>query len=100
MNKKLLNNFILSIALLSFGVQGAYSIEQPQDFNTATVQKTEYGKVQYSAKEFKKNIDSISNKFANINIQSAYDDMMRMILDNEGNDYYLMLLYFVDFYLH
>lgn len=92
MNKKLLNNFILSIALLSFGVQGVYSIEQPQDFNTATVQKTEYGKVQYSAKEFKKNIDSISNKFANINIQSAYDDMMRMILDNEGNDYYLMLL--------
>lgn len=60
--------------------------------NISLPTKYEYGKVQYDAKEFKESLESISNKFTNLNVQSAYDNMAEIISDNEGNDYYLMLL--------
>jgi len=95
MNKQIYKNLIFSIVLIAVAAPIVFADDMlPQAENTpaVSVQKTEYGKVQYSAKEFKKNADSVTNKFANLNIQSAYDDMSRMILDNEGNDYSLMLI--------
>lgn len=54
--------------------------------------KTQYAKIQYSAKEFKNCLDSVNNKFINLNINSAYEDMSGLIIDSENNDYYLLLL--------
>lgn len=94
MNKIILKNLICTVFLLCLAAQGVFAVE---DYSLnenipASVHKTEYGKIQYNTKEFKRNIDAVTNKFANLNIQSSYDDMMRLILDNEGNDYYMLLL--------
>ncbi|MCM1266246.1 MAG: hypothetical protein NC200_08620, partial [Candidatus Gastranaerophilales bacterium] len=92
MNKRIVKTLILTLCLFST-IQVSFAIEDFSTDNiTSPVHKKEYGKVQYNVKEFKKNTDAITNKFVNLNIQSAYDDMTRLILDNEGNDYYLMLL--------
>ncbi|MCD8377621.1 MAG: tetratricopeptide repeat protein, partial [Candidatus Gastranaerophilales bacterium] len=81
-------------SLIVLGVQCTYAIDTITGNGdiSLTRSKTEYGRVQYGAKEFKKNIESITGKFSNLNIKSAYDDMYRLIMDNEGNDYYLLLL--------
>ena len=54
--------------------------------------RVQYAKVQYSTKEFKKNLENINNKFVNLNIQASYNDLSRAIFDNEGSDYYIMTL--------
>lgn len=56
------------------------------------VQRTQYAKIQFDAKEFKSALDAINSKFTNINISSSYDDLNRLIFDSEENDYYLILL--------
>ena len=88
MNKKTLEILILAGIVLG----GAQVFAQPSGADTAPVSKTQYGKVIYTAKEFKSSLDSINNKFMNLNISSAYEDMSGMIIDSEGHDYYLMLL--------
>ncbi len=88
MNKKIILLFTLC---LIFGISKDVFAEEFEVTNPAN-NHTQYGKVQYSAKEFKNNLDALSNKFNNINISSAYEDMSGMIIDSEGNDYYLMLL--------
>lgn len=88
MNKKILNSVVL-IGLLVLGNQ-VYAKDVSADI--MPVQKTQYGKVQYSAKEFKTSLGAINNKFMNLNINSAYEDLSSMIIDSEGHDYYLMLL--------
>ena len=90
MNKKLL-------LLLVFAIIGANTTVFADDYgvpenNSNPNTQTQYGKIQYSAKEFKTNLEAISNKFMNLNITSAYQDMSEMIMDSEDNDYYLMLL--------
>ena len=91
MNKSILKTLILLFCFCAFG-QIVFAIEDYSGQTVSSAEKKEYGKVQYNVKEFKKNTDAISNKFMNLNIESAYNDMTRLILDNEGNDYYLMLL--------
>ena len=91
MNRKTISfNIILLFALLT-GVQtvyaGAYS---PVDMNNAG--QTKYAKIQYSAREFKSGLEAINNKYINLNINAAYEDVSNMIMDSEENDYYLMLL--------
>lgn len=80
-NKKL--NLILLIGLLfvSFAPCGF-----------AEGNNTQYAKIQYSAKEFRTDLNSVNSKFTNLNVNSAYCDLSGMILDSEGRDYYLMLL--------
>ena len=88
MNKKILNSILL-IGLLVLGNQ---TFAKPASTDIMPIQKTQYGKVQYSAKEFRTSLEAINNKFMNLNINSAYEDMSGMIIDSEGHDYYLMLL--------
>ena len=88
MNKKTLEIIILAGIVLG----GAQVFAQPSGADNIPAQKTQYGKVIYTAKEFKSSLDSIYNKFMNLNINSAYEDMSGMIIDSEGHDYYLMLL--------
>ena len=93
MNNHFSKLFILVLALSFMAGQSVYAEDDVIKTETqVTTSKTQYGKVQYSKKEFKKSIDALTNKFANINIQAAYNDMVRMIIDNEGNDYYMLLL--------
>lgn len=93
MNKKI-GCYIAALFILT-GITSccAYSnnIFEPNE-NLSSPQTTQYAKVQYDAKEFKYNLDSINNKFTNLNIQSAYDNLANMIQDSEGSDYYLILL--------
>ena len=87
-----MNKLVSAILLiLLIGSQSAFADNfevQPQELS----QNTKYAKIKYSAKEFKSNLDAINNKFMNLNITSAYDDLSTMIMDNEGNDYHLLLL--------
>ena len=93
MNKKII---ILSIIFSMFSMGGNSAFAEndlsPSYGNVNLPQKTQYGSVQYNAKEFKSDLDSINNKFTNLNIQSSYDNLLRMISDSENNDYYLMLI--------
>lgn len=81
-------------SLIIFFANSCFAIEDfdPERDMGEIVQKTQYGKVQYDAKEFKSALDAINNKFTNINISASYDDLNRLIFDSEGNDYHLMLL--------
>jgi tetratricopeptide (TPR) repeat protein len=54
--------------------------------------KKEYGRIQYQTREFKTNLDQLDEKFNNLNVNSAYEELNKMIYDNENNDYYLMIL--------
>lgn len=54
--------------------------------------KKEYGRIQYQTKEFKSALVQVDEKFKNLNINSAYEDLNKLIFDNETNDYYLMIL--------
>ncbi len=54
--------------------------------------KKEYGRIQYQTKEFKTSLNQVDDKFKNLNINSAYEDLNKLIYDNENNDYYLMIL--------
>ena len=90
MNKKII---LLLISAILLG--GNYTLADEIEMKTETVpaeQKTQYAKIQYTAKEFKNSLDSIDKKFASLNISSAYQDMANMMIDSEDNDYYLMLL--------
>ena len=62
------------------------------DDTTVQPIRPHYAKIQYSTKEFKSGLEAINNKFMNLNILSAYDDMASMVMDSEENDYRLMLL--------
>lgn len=89
MNK--IRNIFLSLILLS-GVQAVFAENYlPVDIKKSN-SSTHYAKIQYTAKEFKSGLESINNKYINLNISSAYEDMANMIMDSEDNDYYLMLL--------
>ena len=80
--------------LLIIGSSPCFSVENfesAQDLD-ALVQKTQYAKINYNAKEFKSAIDGIDNKYNNLNINSAYDDLNRLIFDSENTDYYMMIL--------
>ena len=86
---------VLILLALCFG----YIFINPQFCQAVDIQtiqpysaNTKYAKIQYSAKEFKSNLESVTNKFINLNISSAYEDITSMIMDSEDNDYYLMLL--------
>ena len=95
MNKKRVKKFIAAVVITVTGFQYVLASDVFQDTDFETVMnrsKTEYGKVLYNTKEFKKSMDSITDKFVNLNIQSAYDDMIKAIHENEEGDYYLMLL--------
>lgn len=54
--------------------------------------KKEYGRVQYQTKEFKSSLAQVDEKFRNLNISSAYEELNKLIYDNENNDYYLIIL--------
>lgn len=54
--------------------------------------KKEYGRVLYQTREFKSALNQVDEKFKNLNISSAYEDLNKLIYDNENNDYYLMIL--------
>ncbi|MCR5265005.1 MAG: tetratricopeptide repeat protein [Cyanobacteria bacterium RUI128] len=88
MNKKILN--ILLLAGLLTGTSVSFVLAD--ETHIAPAQKTQYGKIQYTAKEFKNSLDSLNKKFMSLNVQTAYEDMSGLIIDNEGHDYYLMLL--------
>jgi tetratricopeptide (TPR) repeat protein len=81
---------ILFLALILGSFNNVFASENMPD---APQQKSEYyGKVQYNAKEFRRNVESLTNKFVNLNVLASYDDMTRMIMDNDGNDYYSLIL--------
>ena len=79
---------LLAFSNAGFAVQDFDSVRDLE----SVVQKTHYGKVNYNAKEFKTALEGINNKFTNLNINSAYDDLNRLVYDSENNDYYLMIL--------
>ena len=83
MNKRIL----LLFSLLIFTINCSFA----DDINIQPT-KPHYAKIQYSTREFKSGLDAINNKFMNLNISSAYDDMAAMIIDSEENDYRLLLL--------
>ncbi len=90
MNKKII---LLLISAILIGSN--YTLADEIEVKTETVpaeQKTQYAKIQYTAKEFKNSLDSIDKKFGSLNISSAYQDTAEMIMDSEDKDYYLMLL--------
>ena len=89
MNKQNLNILVLLTMLASLAVP---SVSADEVSHIVPVQRTQYAKIQYTAKEFKSALDSLDKKFMNLNIQTVYEDMSGMILDNEGHDYYLVLL--------
>lgn len=62
------------------------------DSENSTFAKKEYGRVQYQTKEFKSSLAHVDEKFNNLNINSAYEELNKLIFDNENNDYYLMVL--------
>lgn len=93
MKNKTVNRFILSFCLVAFMAQISFALTDAAPVeNVESANRTQYAKVQYNAKEFKKNLENINNKFVNLNIQASYDDLSRAIFDNEGNDYYIMTL--------
>lgn len=90
-NKKNDILYILLITSFFLGTQPILANDANFDIYTGS-NKTHYAKIQYSSKEFKSSLDSITNKFINLNISAAYEDVSNMIIDSEDNDYYLMLL--------
>ena len=91
MNKKLyIYITLIYLLFVSAPTIASENFEPNENLNEPI--KTQYGKVQYDAKEFKSKLDAINNKYTNLNISSAYHDVAEMISDSEDNDYYLMLL--------
>ena len=91
-NKNLLKILILPLTLAVMYTSAVFAEENVSVTESVPQTKVEYGKVQYNAKEFKANLDSLDNKFQNLNVNTVYDDLSRMIYDCEDNDYYLMIL--------
>ena len=89
MNKKIINILLLSTVMAGVTMPTVFAEEAS---HIAPVQKTQYAKIQYTAKEFKSALESLNKKFMNLNVQTVYEDMSGMIIDSEGHDYYLMLL--------
>ena len=90
MNKLAATVFVF--AFLVFNPLCVWAIDDIENSGIPPAEKTEYGNIQYTAKEFKKSLFSVAEKFVNLNIRSAYDDLSKMIMDNESSDYYLILL--------
>lgn len=90
MNKKLIILLYLLLFTATKGICADSSGLQSAEVKSQA--PTQYAKIQYSPKQFKSGLDSLNNKFMNLNITSAYEELANMINDNETNDYYLMLL--------
>ena len=80
--------FLCLISFLTIGV--SFAADEVSQTTPAT--KKEYGRVQYQTKEFKYNLTRVDEKFNNLNITSAYEELNKLIYDNENSDYYLMIL--------
>ena len=80
--------FLFVISFLTISV----SFASDDVKQVASVTKKEYGRVQYQTKEFKSSLSQVDEKFNNLNITSAYEDLNKLIYDNENKDYQLMIL--------
>lgn len=87
-----MNKNIVIMLISAVLIGGNVGFAEDVSVHETSAPATQYAKIQYTAKEFKNCLDSIDKKFANLNIASAYQDMAEMIIDNEDNDYYLILL--------
>lgn len=85
---KFWNYFLILAFLLSSGTFSVASDNVVQNLSA----KKEYGRILYQTNEFKSGLAHIDEKFKNLNINSAYEDLNKLIYDNETNDYYLMIL--------
>ena len=88
-----MNNFLKNIVVFSiFAILSTnLGFASNEVENTPSV-KREYGRVQYKTKEFKTCLNQVDEKFNNLNINSAYEELNKLIFDYENNDYYLMIL--------
>ncbi len=88
-----MNNFLKNIVVFSiFAILSTnLGFASNEVGNTPSV-KREYGRVQYKTKEFKTCLNQVDEKFNNLNINSAYEELNKLIFDYENNDYYLMIL--------
>lgn len=89
MNNFLKNIVVFSILAILVSTNIGYASDEVENTSYA---KKEYGRVQYKTKEFKSSLTQIDEKFNNLNINSAYEELNKLIFDYENNDYYLMIL--------
>ena len=91
---KFIKNSIYLLAILILGSSASFAEQNlsPIQESDALPSNTQYAKINYTAKAFKSAVEGVTNKFTNLNISSSYDDLKRLIFDNENNDYYLMIL--------
>ena len=71
-----MNNFLKNIVVFSiFAILSTnFGFASNEVGNTPSV-KREYGRVQYKTKEFKTCLNQVDEKFNNLNINSAYEEL-------------------------
>lgn len=88
-----MNKLVRLVALICFaGLLMPNVVVASDSVGDSPSVKREYGRIQYQTKEFKSGLAHVDEKFNNLNISSAYEDLNKLIYDNENNDYYLMIL--------